>query len=189
MSLSQYCCLEMQASWCKMSASQSSCKCTGRSVFSKYAKQASKTCHFNIQLTVAHSSALPNWSAWLVAAHARNPFQSQCIVFFQSLWRWTKKSHRGRCMQTCNMSLSQYCCLEMQASWCKMSASQSSCKYTGRSVFSKYAKQASKTCHFNIQITVAHSSALPNWSAWLVAAHARNSFQSQCIVFFLSLWR
>ena len=53
-------------------------------------------CRTEIQIAVAHSSALPNWNAWLVAAHARNSFQSQCVVFFLSLWRWTKKSHRGR---------------------------------------------------------------------------------------------
>jgi len=52
-------------------------------------------CRTEIQIAVAHSSALPNWNAWLVAAHARTSFQSMCCIFL-SLWRWKKRSHRGR---------------------------------------------------------------------------------------------
>jgi len=58
--------------------------------FWKNAKHASKTCHFTIQIRMAHSSAPPNWHAWLVAAHARKSFQSQRVVFFPSVYRWKR---------------------------------------------------------------------------------------------------
>ena len=154
MSVSQYCCLEMQTSqysckcYCMRNASKPSvstlananaCKlatCLSLSTVARKCRQASAKClilsavanaqsavflvnmpnkparpvisifrsqwliaahcRTEIQIAVAHSSALPNWNAWLVAARARNSFQSQCVVFFLSLWRWTKKSHRGR---------------------------------------------------------------------------------------------